>query len=169
MVGKSRKEEEYKHLKNRREEQKIKKVMAQQATPTKNIPKSQGGRGVPAKNRGTNPPNILRKGPNCVLCKGPHWTKAHNFQIHGNFSHQHILDTLRQHKICFRCVLPFTQTHKFQNCSNPISQCEHCASFNHISLCCKNRKNAPLDLPRVSFDPKNQTHRGGQQEIVQID
>ena len=173
MTGKSRKEEEDKHLKNRKEEQKLKKVMAQQVAPTKNNPKPQGGRGVPTKNRGANPPNILRKTtPNCVLCNKTHWTKQHSFQLHGNFSHQHILDTLRQHKICFRCALPFTPTHKFQNCSNPITQCEHCASFNHVSLCCKNRKNIPLDLPRVAFDPKNPKNRsdwGNQQDVIQID
>ena len=170
MVGKSRKEDEFKHLKNRREEQKTKKVMAQQVTPTKNIHKQQGGRGPSTKNRGSNPPNIIRKTPNCVLCKSQnHWTKQHNFQIHGNFTHQNILDNLRQNKLCFRCALPLTNTHKFQNCSNPISQCEHCASFNHISLCCKNRKNIPLELPRVAFDPKNQAHRSAPQEVVQID
>merc|ERR1712015_323869 len=45
MSGKSRKEDEYKHFKNKREEQKVKKVMPQQTTPTNNIPKKQGGRG----------------------------------------------------------------------------------------------------------------------------
>ena len=53
MSGKSRKEEEYKHFKNKREEQKVKKVMAQQTTPTNNKPKLQGGRGTPAKKRST--------------------------------------------------------------------------------------------------------------------
>ena len=170
MVGKTKKEDEFKHLKNRREEQKTKKVLAQQAA-TKNTQKQPGGgRGPSTKNRGGNPPNVIRKTPNCVLCKSlSHWTKQHNFQIHGNFTHQSILDNLRQNKLCFRCALPLTNTHKFQQCSNPISQCEHCASFNHISLCCKNRKNILLDLRRIPFDPKTQAHRNGPQEVVQID
>ena len=55
MSGKSRKEDEHKHFKTnkeRREEQKVKKVMAQQAISTNNSPKPQQGRGTPAKNKG---------------------------------------------------------------------------------------------------------------------
>ena len=142
MVGKTRKEDDSKHPKNRREEQKItKKVLAQQAATKNSQKQAGGGRGTSTKNRGGLPSNATRKTPHCVLCRSSsHWTKNHKFHLHGNFTHQNILDNLRQNKLCFRCVLPLTKPHKFQQCSNPITQCEHCSSFNHISLCCKNRK-----------------------------
>ena len=168
MVGKNRKAEDPKHPKTRRDEQKItKKVLAQQAA-TKNSQKQAGsGKGTSTKNRGGPPSNTPRKTPHCVLCRSNHWTKNHRFDLHGNFSHQNILDTLRSNKLCFRCILPLSETHKFQQCSNPISQCEHCSSFSHMSLVCKQRKNNVLDMPRAPFDPKNKAPR--QPEVVTID
>ena len=148
----------------------MKKIMAQQAI---NSPKAQQNKGTPTKNRGTPPTSKTNKNPNCVLCKGFHWIKNHIFNTHGNFSHQYVFDTLRSNKICFRCALPYTPTHQYKNCSNVLVQCEHCSTFNHASICCKYRKNAPMNLPRVQVDPKNQnarqTNSGNQPELVQID
>ena len=89
MSGKSRKEDENKHSKTnkeRREEQRVKKVMAQQSIPTNNSPKTQQNKGSLSKNRGAGAASRKNRNPSCVLDRAEHWTKNHNYSIHGKFS-----------------------------------------------------------------------------------
>ena len=60
----------------------------------------------------------------------------------------------------FVLIIKRPPTHQFKNCSNPISQCEHCSSFNHTSLCCKTERMPHWSSHVCSLTPR--IKRGGE-------